>query len=90
MPMLSLDVPDYNPEGGIGAEWDEGFQIALRIEDGEVYLQANNAGLRSLARLLLGLTVDGVQDWHHWHLEDWNSLEEGSAPLTVMKFPEQP
>ncbi|WP_442873439.1 Imm32 family immunity protein [Deinococcus arcticus] len=45
--------------------------------------------LRSLARLLLGLTVDGVQAWHHWHLEDWNSLEEGSAPLTVMKFPEQ-
>ncbi|MBB5364649.1 Imm32 family immunity protein [Deinococcus humi] len=90
MPMLSLDVPDYSPEGGFGPEWDEGFQIALRIEDGQVYLQANNAGLRSLARLLLGLTVDGVQDWHHWHLEDWNSLEEGSVPLTVMKFPEQP
>lgn len=88
--MLSLNVPDYSPEGGLSAEWDAGFEIALRIEDGQVYLQANNAGLRSLARLLLGLTVDGVQDGHHWHLDDLNSLEDGSAPRTVMKFPEQP
>lgn len=88
MPKLTLNVPDHSPGDGLSAEWDDGFQISLRIEKGEVYLQANNAGLRSLARLFLGLTIDGVQDWHHWHLDELNSLEEDSAPLTIMKFPE--
>lgn len=90
MPTLTLDVPDYTPEDGLRADWDNGFRITLRVEEGQVYLQANNAGLRSLARLLLGLTVDRVQDWHHWHLDDLNSLEEGSAPLTIMKVSDQP
>ncbi|WP_027480543.1 Imm32 family immunity protein [Deinococcus pimensis] len=89
MPKLILDVPDYTPGDGLKARWDDGFQIAVRVEEGEVYLQANNAGLRSLARLLLGLTLEGVQDAHHWHLDDLNSLEEGSAPFTIMKLTEQ-
>jgi len=74
----------------MSADWDDHTRIAVRIEDGEVHLQANHAGLRSLARLLLGLTVGGVQDWHHWHLDDWNILEEGSAPLTITQLPDDP
>ena len=74
----------------MSADWDAHTRLAVRIEDGEVYLQANHAGLCSLARLLLGLTVEGVQNWHHWHLDDLNSLEEGSAPLTITQFPDDP
>ncbi|WP_425358170.1 Imm32 family immunity protein [Deinococcus maricopensis] len=50
-----------------------------------MHLQANNAGLRSLVRLLVGL---GVQEGHHWHLEDLTNLEEDSGPLTISKLPD--
>ncbi|WP_216318657.1 Imm32 family immunity protein [Deinococcus aestuarii] len=86
MPKLILDIPDYTLQDGLRAEWEEGFEISVRVEEGSVYLRANDAGLRSLARLLLGLTVEGVSDWAHWHLEDYNCLEEGSAPLTIGKL----
>ncbi|THF88808.1 hypothetical protein E7T09_06445 [Deinococcus sp. KSM4-11] len=84
MPRLILDVPDYIR--GLHAEWDEGFEISVHIRDDEVIVWANDAGLRSLARLLLGLTVDSVPDSAHWHLDDLNSLKDGSTPLTIGKL----
>ncbi|WP_027482469.1 Imm32 family immunity protein [Deinococcus pimensis] len=90
MPKLILDVPDHLLGKGLRASWDDGFRIAVRVEEGEVYLHANDAGLRSLARLLLGLTLDGVPDAAHGHLDDLGGLEEGSAGLTVGKLPDQP
>jgi hypothetical protein len=62
MPQLLLDVPDYTPEQGMRADWDKASELAVRIQDGEVFLQGNVSGLRSLARLLVGLNVEGVQD----------------------------
>jgi hypothetical protein len=67
-------------------EWDDWFQIKVTlINPGTVHILANEAGLRSLARLLLTLANDKAPNGSHWHLDPPNSLEEGSIELIIEK-----
>jgi hypothetical protein len=64
--------------------WEEGFEISVRVEDeGIVVISANEEGLRSLANHLLMLADAPGRD--HFHLDEYNSLEEGSSELIVEK-----
>ena len=65
-------------------KWEEGFEIAVNIQDGEVVLLANEAGLRSLANHLISLADDKSRG-AHFHLDENNSLEHGSTELVVQK-----
>ena len=78
-----IEVPDYTPESGLRIEWDYGFDVSVSITEGEVVIAANSAGLRSLARLLLTLSQDGVPVHHHVHLDESNALEDGSSTLIL-------
>lgn len=80
-----IDVPEYDSDRGLRTEWDDGFEIAVRVDDGEVVISANPAGLRSLARHLLVLAQDATPAGHHLHLDESNSLEDGSAGLIIEK-----
>ena len=80
---IELDVPSYAENGSLVAEWDSGFEIATSVDDGEVVIRANAAGLRSLARHLLCLAGDEVPRGRHFHFDDLNSLEDGSAPVII-------
>jgi hypothetical protein len=83
---MNIDVPDYSPEHGFPIQWDEEFEIVARIESGTVLIQANQAGLVSLARLLLTLSQRNVPSGQHVHLDDSNSLEDGSCELIIDKL----
>ena len=83
--LVIVEVPEYDPERGLRTEWDDGFEIGVRVQDGEVVVTANPAGLRSLARHLLVLAQDAVPVGHHIHLDDSNSLEDGSVGLILEK-----
>lgn len=61
--------------------WEEGFTISTRADHGAVTLSANRAGLVSLARIMLDL-AEGVPG-DHVHLDELNSLEDGSIELIV-------
>ena len=61
--------------------WEDGFSIAVRIEQGEALISANPEGLRSLAGQLLALA--GERPGAHIHYDSSNSLEDGSAPLII-------
>ena len=63
--------------------WEEGSEIAVRIDDGAVTVSANTAGLRSLAGILQNL-ADGAEG-DHLHLDENNALEDGSAELIIEK-----
>ncbi|MEU8674287.1 hypothetical protein [Streptomyces sp. NPDC048560] len=63
--------------------WDEDARIEVRNLGGEVVIEANAAGLRTLASHLLTLARDGVPDGSHLHLEDSNGLEGGSVGLVL-------
>ena len=66
-------------------EWEEGFEISVRIEGEEVIVSANKAGLLSLARQFVALAEQ--EPGGHIHYDCHNSLEEGSAELVVERTP---
>lgn len=53
-----------------------------------IVIEANAAGLRTLAGHLLTLAQDGTPDGTHLHLEEHNGLEEGSASLVLERCDE--
>ncbi len=66
-------------------KWENGFTIAVKIEeDGAVLLSANKEGLLSLANHFIALAQEPSHA--HFHLDENNSLEEGSAELIVERI----
>ncbi|MEU6702130.1 Imm32 family immunity protein [Streptomyces wuyuanensis] len=63
--------------------WEADARIEVRDLGGEIVIEANAAGLRTLAGHLLVLAGDGVPDGSHLHLEDGNGLEKGSVGLVL-------
>lgn len=63
--------------------WEAGARINVRNLRGEIVIEANSAGLKTLAGHLLTLAQDGTPDGAHLHLEDSNGLEDGSAGLVL-------
>ncbi|MFI8446718.1 Imm32 family immunity protein [Streptomyces erythrochromogenes] len=63
--------------------WEEDARIEVRNLGSEVVIEANAAGLRTLASHLLVLAKEGVPDGSHLHLEDSNGLEDGSVGLVL-------
>ena len=64
--------------------WEDGFEIRTRTEGDEVTISANRAGLVSLANNLLALAAD--EKGSHFHLDEFNALEEGSCELIIERI----
>ena len=65
--------------------WLEGFEISVRTEGGAVVISANREGLLSLAGIMKTL-ADG-EPGRHIHLDEYNSLKDGSTELILEKIP---
>ena len=64
--------------------WIDGFEIKVQEKDGEVVISANREGLLSLANQLITLAQQEGRE--HFHLDEHNSLEAGSAELIIEKI----
>ena len=64
-------------------EWTDGFEIRVRTEGNEALISANREGLLSLASHLI--TLAGSPSKDHFHLDEYNALEDGSSELIVEK-----
>lgn len=64
--------------------WEDGFKIRVGIHKNEVTVSANRDGLLSLANHLLALAEEASGS--HIHLDQYNSLEDGSVELIVEKI----
>ena len=62
-------------------KWVDGFEIAVKIMDGDAVIFANRAGLLSLAQQMAALAE--AAPGSHIHYDENNSLEEGSAELVI-------
>ena len=65
--------------------WEDGFTIAVKTEYDAVVISANKEGLVSLAHHLIALSEDTSQG-AHFHLDTYNSLEDGSQELIIEKI----
>ena len=61
--------------------WIDGSMIRVTAENGEVLVSANKEGLLSLAGHLTALAEQPGEC--HIHLDEYNSLEDGSAELII-------
>jgi hypothetical protein len=82
---VQIEVTQYTAEYGMRTDWEDEHWVKVTIDNGSVAIQANSAGLRSLARHLLTLAQDSVPFGHHWHFDDRNGFEEGSTELIIAK-----
>ncbi|MFF1839313.1 hypothetical protein ACFVXE_34820 [Streptomyces sp. NPDC058231] len=69
--------------------WEDDARIEVRNLGGEIVIQANTAGLRTLSGHLLTLAQDGTPDGTHLHLEESNGLEDGSTSLVLERCDEE-
>ena len=64
--------------------WVDGFEIRVSVEHGEAVISANKEGLLSIAQQLTALAEETAGS--HIHYDEYNSLEERSAELTIEKL----
>ena len=83
---ITLKIPKYTKEDGLQLEWEGDYFINIKTENNSIVLQANEAGLKSLAKHLLALSEHGVPDNTHIHFDELNSLELGSQELIIEKI----
>lgn len=83
---VSLNVPTYSPDTGVVLNWEGNFQIKVSDKNGCISIEANTDGLVSLANHLLNLAQSTVLSGTHVHLDEYNSLEEGSLDLIIEKI----
>ncbi len=64
-------------------EWVDGFEIKAVSQNGEIVISANREGLLSLAKHLTALA--DAEPGNHIHYDEYNSLENGSSGLIIVK-----
>lgn len=64
-------------------KWIDGFDITVTAGDHEVVISANKEGLMSLADQLAAMAQESPGS--HIHYDEYNSLNEGSAELIIVK-----
>ena len=76
-------LPDYTPQGGVRMIWEGDARITVKLGEHTpaIFINANEAGLVSLANLLLFLAQPNVPSGAHAHLDDLNGLEDGSCEI---------
>lgn len=65
--------------------WTNGFSIKVDANENEVVISANKEGLLSLAEICNALANSDVEG-EHIHLDQYSSLESGSAELVIERI----
>ncbi len=83
---MEINVPNYDRNTGLRLCWSEGYSIIVSTNNNEVVISANQEGLVSLANHLLNLAQVDVPCGTHIHLDEYNSLEDGSQSIIIEKI----
>jgi hypothetical protein len=82
---IKIEVPVFTIEDGIKYQWENGFEIETKFENGTIIILANKEGLTSLANHFLNLAQAEVPSGYHLHFDEYNSLEDNSLELIIQK-----
>ena len=72
-----------NAGDNMDIEWVDGFEIRVKVDHDAVVIAANREGMLSLAKQLTALAE--AAPGQHIHYDDYNSLEEGSAEMIIVR-----
>lgn len=85
MVELKINIPEYTIEKGVIYIWEHGFVIKSEVQDDQIMISANQAGLISLAKHLFFLAQTETPTGCHYHLDEHNSSESGSKEIVISK-----
>ena len=83
MKEIKISIPEY--DDAIELVWDDNYKIKTSTPYDTITIEANRDGLLSLARHLLLLAQEEVPNGSHFHLDEFNSLEDSSVELIISK-----
>ena len=84
---MNISVPIYNKNNGFKFEWENGFRLECEYDGyNTLIIKANSEGLISLARHLLEMSQVDVPSGTHIHLDESNSLTDGSNEIIIEKL----
>lgn len=83
---IQIKINDYNAKDGVKLNWKDNYKIEVDNNHGEIIISANEDGLLSLANHFMTLAQPNVPLGTHIHLDEYNSLEEGSAEIVIQKI----
>ena len=83
MKEIKINIPEY--DDAIELVWDDNYKIKTSTPYDTITIEANRDGLLSLARHLLLLAQEEVPNGSHFHLDEFNSLEDCSVELIISK-----
>ncbi len=83
MKEIKINIPEYND--AIELVWNDNYKIKTSTPYDTITIEANRDGLLSLARHLLLLAQEEVPNGSHFHLDEFNSLEDSSLELIISK-----
>lgn len=86
MKKVEIEIHEYCKKKGLQYDWEDNFIIHAKQDGETIILKANKSGLISLAKHLLTLAQDEVPAGYHIHLDELNSLEQGSNDLIIEKL----
>lgn len=81
-----IEIKEYDEKKGLELVWESNYIINVNINENEVLISANEEGLISLAKQFLTLAPKKVPLGTHIHLDEYNSLEDGSRELIIEKI----
>lgn len=83
---MKIDIPEYNKNTGLQLCWGDGYMIKVASKNNKVVISANREGLISMVNHLLNLAQVDVPCGTHIHLDEYNTLEDGSIDLIIEKI----
>lgn len=84
MAKVQLEIPSYDHGIGLVTSWPDRYRLTVSVENGQVRILGDAAGLTGLAVQLLALAQNGVPAGTHEDLDDFLLvLDEGSTPLRL-------
>lgn len=83
MKEVIINIPVYDDT--VELVWENNFKIKTSTEFDVITIEANREGLLSLARHLILLSQKEVPNGSHFHLDEFNSLENNSVELIISK-----
>ena len=83
MKEIKISIPEY--DHSLKFVWEDNFKIKTSTECDVITIEANSEGLLSLARHLILLSQKEVPSGSHFHLDEFNSLEDNSVELIISK-----
>ena len=83
MKEIKINIPEY--DDAVELVWNDNFKIKTATPYDTITIEANRDGLLSLARHLLLLAQEEVPSGSHFHLDEFNSLEDSSVELIIAK-----